>query len=147
MTWFMLAMIAYPEVQKKCQEELDRVVGRSRMPTFKDKESLPYIRATLRELLRWRTPTPIGEPSPNMMSHTVLTSGRGTALYHAGGFPLSSSTDFPGDYLILSTTSRMTGMMDFSSRRERCVSRTYRMMSHIAFFVKRISLLVQVSEP
>ena len=61
MTWFMLAMIAYPEVQKKCQEELDRVIGRSRMPTFRDRESLPYLRATLRELLRWRTPAPVGE--------------------------------------------------------------------------------------
>ena len=61
MTWFMLAMIAYPEVQKKCQEELDNVIGRSRMPTFRDRESLPYIRATVRELFRWRTPTPIGK--------------------------------------------------------------------------------------
>ena len=70
MTWFMLAMIAYPEVQKKCQEELDRVVGRSRMPTLKDRESLPYIRATVRELFRWRTPTPIGELLSNI-NHSI----------------------------------------------------------------------------
>ena len=70
MTWFMLAMIAYPEVQKKCQEELDRVLGRSRMPTLKDRESLPYIRATVRELFRWRTPTPIGEPLSNI-NHSI----------------------------------------------------------------------------
>ena len=66
MTWFMLAMIAYPEVQRKCQEELDRVVGRSRMPTFSDRESLPYIRATVREVFRWRTTGTIGELLPNM---------------------------------------------------------------------------------
>ena len=65
MTWFMLAMIAYPNVQKKCQEELDRVIGRSRMPTLEDKESLPYIRATVRELFRWRTVSPLGESSEN----------------------------------------------------------------------------------
>ena len=70
MTWFMLAMIAYPDVQKKCQEELDRVVGRSRMPTFKDRESLPYIIATVRELFRWRTTVPIGELLSNM-SHPI----------------------------------------------------------------------------
>jgi len=64
MTWFMLAMIAYPEVQKKCQEELDRIIGRTRMPTLKDKESLPYMRATLRELFRWRAVGPFGESSP-----------------------------------------------------------------------------------
>ena len=75
MTWFMLAMIAYPEVQKKCHEELDRVIGRSRMPTFRDRESLPYIRATVRELFRWRTPVPIGEFLPNFNhSITVFTT-------------------------------------------------------------------------
>jgi len=62
MTWFMLAMIAHPEKQKKCQDELDRVVGRSRMPTFLDWNNLTYVRATVREALRWRTVTPVGEP-------------------------------------------------------------------------------------
>lgn len=60
--WFMLAMIAHPEQQKKCQEELDAVVGRSRMPTFKDRENLPYLRATVRELLRWRPVAPLAIP-------------------------------------------------------------------------------------
>ena len=64
MTWFMLGMTAYPEVQKKCQEELDRVIGRSRMPTLADRDSLPYICATLREALRWRAATPHGESFP-----------------------------------------------------------------------------------
>ena len=61
MSWFMLGMIAYPEVQKKCQEELDRVIGRSRMPTLADRDSLPYICATLREAIRWRPVIPLGE--------------------------------------------------------------------------------------
>jgi len=60
MTWFLLAMIAYPEKQRKCQEELERVIGRSRMPTLADQTNLPYIRATIRELLRWRPVTPLG---------------------------------------------------------------------------------------
>ncbi|KAJ8086010.1 hypothetical protein PM082_004829 [Marasmius tenuissimus] len=61
-TWFVLAMLAHPEVQDKCQQELDTVVGRQRMPKFSDLEDLPYIRATAREVLRWRTPAPIGVP-------------------------------------------------------------------------------------
>ena len=61
MSWFMLGMAAYPEVQKKCQEELDRIIGRSRMPTLADRESLPYICATVREALRWRPVVPLGE--------------------------------------------------------------------------------------
>ena len=66
MSWFMLGMAAYPDVQKKCQEELDRVVGRSRMPTLADRESLPYICATLREVLRWRPVAPLGESFPTI---------------------------------------------------------------------------------
>jgi len=66
MFWFMLGMTAYPEVQKKCQEELDRVIGRSRMPTLGDRNSLPYMCATLRELLRWRSVSPLGESLPKM---------------------------------------------------------------------------------
>jgi len=54
-------MIVFPEKQRKCQEELDAVVGRSRMPTIGDKDNLPYMRAAIRELLRWRTISPVGE--------------------------------------------------------------------------------------
>lgn len=57
----MLAMIAYPDKQRKCQEELDAIVGRSRMPTFADWDNLPYVHATVREVLRWRPVVPVGE--------------------------------------------------------------------------------------
>ena len=36
-------MSLYPEVQKKAQEELDRVIGRDRLPELDDRDSLPYI--------------------------------------------------------------------------------------------------------
>ncbi|KAL0567216.1 hypothetical protein V5O48_014780, partial [Marasmius crinis-equi] len=62
MSWFMLAMVAYPEVQERCQEELDTVVGQSRMPRLSDQDNLPYIRATAREVLRWRPADPLGFP-------------------------------------------------------------------------------------
>ena len=43
------------EVQERAQEELDRVVGKDRTPTFEDEEQLPYIRAMVKELMRWRS--------------------------------------------------------------------------------------------
>ncbi|KAH7118607.1 cytochrome P450 [Dactylonectria estremocensis] len=49
-----LAMTLYPEVMKKGQEELDRVVGRGRLPQWDDEDNLPYIRAMIKETLRWR---------------------------------------------------------------------------------------------
>ncbi len=50
----------YPEVQKRAQEELDRVcVGR--LPDFPDRASLPYIDALCVELIRWAPVAPLGE--------------------------------------------------------------------------------------
>ena len=55
-------MVLNPDVMKKAQEELDRVVGKEDLPDFSDEGSLPYIDAVVRELLRWNPPGPIGIP-------------------------------------------------------------------------------------
>ncbi|KAI0298174.1 cytochrome P450 [Multifurca ochricompacta] len=60
--WWTLAMIAYPEVQRRAQAELDAVVGRSRLPTFADLPHLPYVRAMVKEILRWRPTVALGVP-------------------------------------------------------------------------------------
>jgi len=60
MEWALLALVAYPGKQEKCQEELDAVIGRSRMPAFEDRDNLPYLKATVREILRWRSAVAIG---------------------------------------------------------------------------------------
>ena len=56
-------MVLNPEAMKKAQEELDRVVGKDRLPDFPDKENLPYVNALLKELLRWNAPLPLNFPS------------------------------------------------------------------------------------
>lgn len=43
----------FPEILKKAQEEIDRVVGSERLPTPDDKDSLPYIMWIVWECLRW----------------------------------------------------------------------------------------------
>ena len=55
-------MSLYPEVQRKAQEELDSVIGSERLPTFADRERLPYIDAIVKETLRWHTVGPVGLP-------------------------------------------------------------------------------------
>ncbi|KAI9439486.1 cytochrome P450 [Lactarius psammicola] len=60
--WWLLAMLAYPEVQNRAHAELDEVVGSARPPTFIDLPSLPYIRAMVRETLRWSLTVPFGVP-------------------------------------------------------------------------------------
>ena len=62
MAWWLLAMLAYPETQAHAQAELDTVVGRARLPTFADYAHLPYIRAMVKEVLRWRPVGPMGVP-------------------------------------------------------------------------------------
>jgi cytochrome P450 len=65
LTSFFLAMSITPEVQRKAQEEIDRVVGSSRLPTFSDRENLPYVDAIVKEAFRWHPISPMGLP------HTV----------------------------------------------------------------------------
>ncbi|KAF2186414.1 putative cytochrome P450 [Zopfia rhizophila CBS 207.26] len=57
---FVCAMLVFPSVQKRAQEELDRVIGVERMPTTEDAESLPYIRGCVKESLRWMPTTILG---------------------------------------------------------------------------------------
>jgi len=59
---FFLAMVLNPGVMKKAQDELDRVVGKGRLPDFSDWDSLPYIDAIMKEVIRWNPPLPFGIP-------------------------------------------------------------------------------------
>jgi len=58
--WLLLHMIHNPNIQKKVQEELNRVVGQNRLPTIEDIEHLHYTRATIYETMRRNTVTPLG---------------------------------------------------------------------------------------
>ena len=60
MTFLFMALVLFPQVQKRAQAELDFVVGRDRLPTFSDRPRLPYIVALCKELMRWQMVTPIG---------------------------------------------------------------------------------------
>lgn len=55
-------MALHPHIVRKAQEELDRVVGNDRLPELSDWESLPYLSALQKELLRWACPAPFGVP-------------------------------------------------------------------------------------
>ncbi|KAL3494971.1 cytochrome P450 [Aspergillus germanicus] len=62
LTAWTLAMLRFPHVQRKAQEEIDRVVGAERLPTLDDRENLPYINAIVKETLRWWPIAPMGFP-------------------------------------------------------------------------------------
>lgn len=50
---FFLAMALYPAVQAKAQREIDALVGGDRLPTFADREDLPYVDALVKEVCRY----------------------------------------------------------------------------------------------
>ncbi|KIP12415.1 hypothetical protein PHLGIDRAFT_498342 [Phlebiopsis gigantea 11061_1 CR5-6] len=57
---FFLATMVHPEIQVKAQAQIDKVIGSDRLPTFEDRESLPYIDCIVWECLRWNPVTPLG---------------------------------------------------------------------------------------
>lgn len=62
LSFFFLAMTAFPDVQVKAREEIDRVVGAGRLPSFQDRDRLPYVEAVVKETLRWHPLAPLGPP-------------------------------------------------------------------------------------
>ncbi|KAG1842640.1 cytochrome P450 [Suillus subalutaceus] len=65
---FLLAMVLHPEAQAKAHAEIDRVVGKDRLPCFDDRPALPFVEAILRETLRWHPVAPFGVPSATTTS-------------------------------------------------------------------------------
>ncbi|KAE8448861.1 hypothetical protein EG329_008863 [Mollisiaceae sp. DMI_Dod_QoI] len=59
---FIHAMTRWPEVMRKAQAEIDKVVGEDRTPRWEDYEKLPYVAATVKEAMRWRPVVPLAFP-------------------------------------------------------------------------------------
>ena len=56
----MLAMVLYPDVQRKAQAEIDNVLGSERLPKLHDLPYLPYVEAVIKETMRWSVTLPLG---------------------------------------------------------------------------------------
>jgi cytochrome P450 len=57
---FFLFMTQNPEVQARAQAEIDQVTGGERLPTYDDRERLPYVAALVKEVLRCAAIVPQG---------------------------------------------------------------------------------------
>lgn len=55
-------MTLFPDVQRKAQEEIDRVLGTCQLPKMTDRARLPYVKAVVKEVLRWHPVAPMGIP-------------------------------------------------------------------------------------
>ncbi|KAJ7069399.1 cytochrome P450 [Mycena amicta] len=61
LTIFVLAMVIFPECQRRAQSELDSVLG-GRLPTLEDRKNLPYMECVFQESMRWNPAVPLGVP-------------------------------------------------------------------------------------
>ncbi|KAM8859949.1 steroid 17-alpha-hydroxylase/17,20 lyase isoform 1-T1 [Spinachia spinachia] len=57
--WAIAYLIHHPQVQRRIQDELDSKIGGARSPQLSDRGSLPYLEATIREVLRIRPVAPL----------------------------------------------------------------------------------------
>lgn len=80
LTMYVMYMMHHPEVQHTIQNEIDTVVGRNRLPTLNDRPKLPYMEASLRELMRIVTIFTLG------IAH------RATEDTHLGGYFIPKNT-------------------------------------------------------
>ncbi|KAF8069217.1 cytochrome P450 [Lyophyllum atratum] len=56
---FFLLMARHPDIQAKAQQEIDSVLDSGTLPTFADRERLPFIECIIKEVFRWHPPTPL----------------------------------------------------------------------------------------
>lgn len=57
--WMNVFMLRNPDAMRKVQEELDQVVGRSRMPCIEDLPFLPVTETTILEAMRRSSIVPL----------------------------------------------------------------------------------------
>ncbi|KAL1415356.1 hypothetical protein MTO96_029466 [Rhipicephalus appendiculatus] len=61
--WHMVKHAMEPDtLQARVQREIDEVIGRERRPTWEDRLRMPFTMASVWEMDRWKTSTPLGVP-------------------------------------------------------------------------------------
>ena len=69
--WAILYLIHYPIVQQMLHQELDQVIGADRLPELEDKKNLPYLEATITEILRFSSLGPLSVPHKTTVDTTL----------------------------------------------------------------------------
>ncbi|XP_033308798.1 probable cytochrome P450 303a1 [Bombus bifarius] len=67
-----LYLVLFPKVQKKAHEEIDRVIGRNRLPTLEDRTRMTYMNAIVLESLRFFAGRTLNVPHRAQRDTTIL---------------------------------------------------------------------------
>nr|XP_010305734.1 PREDICTED: cytochrome P450 2C19-like isoform X2 [Balearica regulorum gibbericeps] len=93
----LLLLLKYPKIQEKVQEEIDRVVGRSRRPCVADRTQMPYTDAVVHEIQRFISLVPLALPH-TVTKHTRFRGyviPKGTTIFPILSSVLHDSKEFP----------------------------------------------------
>ncbi|KAJ6589401.1 cytochrome P450 [Mycena capillaripes] len=71
--WFLAFMVTHPGVAATAHAEMDRVLGRERMPNNDDEKDLPYVRAIIKEVQRIHSPFWV--PTPHFSTADFVYNG------------------------------------------------------------------------
>ncbi|CAK6432911.1 unnamed protein product [Pipistrellus nathusii] len=71
--WCLLYMSLYPDIQVKVHEEIERVIGADRVPSFTNKAQMPFTEATIMEVQRLTMVVPLS--IPHMTSAKTVLQG------------------------------------------------------------------------
>lgn len=70
--WILLILVKYPEMQVRLQQEVDKVVDRSRLPSIEDQLQLPYVMAFIYEVLRYTSFVPLTIPHSTTKDTSIM---------------------------------------------------------------------------
>lgn len=80
--WSILFLILNPECQENIQNEIDKIIGRDRMPQLDDLSHMPYTEATIYEVLRRSNVIALGNAHATLDDATIAgyTIPKGTQV-------------------------------------------------------------------
>ncbi|XP_028279473.1 cytochrome P450 1B1 isoform X2 [Parambassis ranga] len=70
--WIILLLVKYPDMQVRLQQEVDRVVDRSRVPSIEDQPQLPYVMAFIYEVMRFTSFVPLTIPHSTTTDTSIM---------------------------------------------------------------------------
>ncbi|XP_072045167.1 cytochrome P450 2U1-like [Amphiura filiformis] len=141
--WMLIYMIINPDIQEKAQSEMDDVVGRSRLPSLKDRLNLPYTEATIMEIQRIASITPFGVPRASTVDTRLFGYDipKGTlilpniwGILHDGNLWKDPHTFNPERFLDESgALIRREELIPFSAGRRKCLGEQLALMELFLF--------------